>query len=421
MSGKLERMSDGGEYFGDDLGDGPGRRRVLPDGFADVRGGPRLAVLLASVDRGVCNGFEVEERARAWRRLIGWAEAECLSEVNELAYAEPGMPDEPAVRSAEMDPMTQAVLEPLLRWSGYRASWYLALALTLPRLPRVRAALASGGLELPDVRAIVDRITDAKPDLWGAVEDAIFPKVLELRGGLLRAKVESEVVKADPEAAGKRHRAARTGRNVAIWPAVDGVADLAIRGLSADQAAEAYGYIDAIARAVKSAGDPRKLSQLRADVAFSLLSGTADMIDCSAPTTTADQGETEHQSAHEDSGENGNGPDDSEQQQSEEQAQDGSEQDDSGQDDSGQDDSVQRPAEAESPQERDDAEQAEDEPRARDDAQPESERAQGDTDQDELGHCAVHRFPDHDLHDSWCECGNCSPAPVASCTVCGAA
>ncbi|WP_139238772.1 hypothetical protein [Actinopolymorpha cephalotaxi] len=339
-------MSDGGGYFGDDPGDGPGRRRVLPDGFADVAGGPRLAVLLASVDRGVCNGLEVEERARAWRRLIGWAEAECLSEVNELAYAYPGMPDEPAQRSAEMDPMTQAVLEPLLRWSGYRASWYLALALTLPRLPRTRAALASGGLEVTDVRAIVDRITDAKPDLWGAIEDAIFPKVLELRGGLLRAKVEAEVVKADPEAAGKRHRAARTGRNVAIWPAVDGVADLAIRGLSADQAAEAYGYIDAIARAVKSAGDPRKLSQLRADIAFSLLSGTADLVDCSAPTATTDQGDNQAVQDTAPHGRAGTEADDQtpaegeSEQQSEEQVQG---------------DSEQRPAEAESPQEQDDA------------------------------------------------------------------
>ncbi|MFD2079798.1 HNH endonuclease signature motif containing protein [Actinopolymorpha cephalotaxi] len=393
-------MSDGGECFGDDLGDGPGRRRVLPDGFADVPGGPRLAVLLASVDRGVCNGFEVEERARAWRRLIGWAEAECLAEVNELAYAEPGMPDEPAQRSPEMDPMTQAVLEPLLRWSGYHASWYLALALTLPRLPRVRAALASGGLELPDVRAIVDRITDAKPDLWGAVEDAIFPKVLELRGGLLRAKVEAEVVKADPEAAGKRHRAARTGRNVAIWPAVDGVADLAIRGLSADQAAEAYGYIDAIARAVKSAGDPRKLSQLRADVAFSLLSGAADIIDCSAPTH-ADQ---PHDQAERDEGVQGQAPQSQAAQ-------------DEAQDDSGQDDSGQQPADGDTPQERAD-------PGTDDETQPEGEseeQAQGETEQGGQGHCAVHRFPDHDLHDSWCECGNCSPAPVASCTVCGAA
>ncbi|MFD2079133.1 HNH endonuclease [Actinopolymorpha cephalotaxi] len=423
-------MSDGGEYFGGDPGEGPGRRRVLPGGFADVPGGPRLAVLLASVDRGVCNGFEVEERARAWRRLIGWAEAECLAEVNELAFAEPGMPDEPAQRSAEMDPMTQAVLEPLLRWSGYRSSWYLALALTVPRLPRTRAALASGGLELPDVRAIVDRITDAKPDLWGAVEDAIFPKVLELRGGLLRAKVEAEVVKADPEAAGKRHRAARTGRNVAIWPAVDGVADLAIRGLSADQAAEAYGYIDAIARAVKSAGDPRKLSQLRADVAFSLLSGSADLVDCSAPTATADQGEcTQTKAGAQNPAAQG------------ESEQGDLELDDLEQADSGQEDSGQRPADGDSPQERADgeqvdAEQPEDEPRAGDDAQPKNERAQSqtewpeaepetkwaqsDTDQGGPGRCAVHRFPDHDLHDSWCECGNCSPAP-AICSVCGAA
>nr|WP_238345318.1 HNH endonuclease signature motif containing protein [Actinopolymorpha cephalotaxi] len=369
------------------------------------------------------------------------------------------MPDEPAQRSAEMDPMTQAVLEPLLRWSGYHASWYLALALTLPRLPRVRAALASGGLELPDVRAIVDRITDAKPDLWDAIEDAIFPKVLELRGGLLRAKVEAEVVKADPEAAGKRHREARTGRNVAIWPAVDGVADLAIRGLSADQAAEAYGYIDAIARAVKSAGDPRKLSQLRADVAFSLLSGAADLVDCSAPTATPDQGEsTQTKPAAQNTAAQG----ESEQDDLE---QDDLEQDDLEQDDLEQDDFGQRPAESDFPQEwadgeqvdteQVDTEQVEDEPPAQDDirparanapAQEETERAQsqtepepepepepkpetetetelarGDTDQGREGHCAVHRFPDHDLHDSWCECGNCSPAPVASCTVCGAA
>ncbi|WP_175542699.1 HNH endonuclease signature motif containing protein [Actinopolymorpha cephalotaxi] len=396
----------------------------------------------------MCNGFELEERARAWRRLIGWAEAECLAEVNELAYAEPGMPDEPAVRSPEMDPMTQAVLEPLLRWSGYHASWYLALALTLPRLPRTRAALAAGQLELPDVRAIVDRITDAKPDLWGAIEDAIFPKVLELRGGLLRAKVEAEVVKADPEAAGKRHREARTGRNVAIWPAVDGVADLAIRGLSADQAAEAYGYIDAIARAVKSAGDPRKLSQLRADIAFSLLSGIADLIDCSAPTATPDQGEsTQTKAAAQNAA-----------------AQGESEQGESEQDDLEQDDSGQRPAESDFPQEwadteqvdteQVDTEQVEDEPHAQDDIRPasenapakdeneraqsqteqpetapepepepetEPERSQDETDQSGEGHCAVHRFPDHDLHDSWCECGNCSPAPVPSCTVCGTA
>ncbi|MGW0228736.1 DUF222 domain-containing protein [Actinopolymorpha singaporensis] len=329
-------MSDGGECFDGHLGDEPGGRRVLPAGFADLPAGPGLAAAVAGVDVAGCNGVELEELIKGLRRLGCWLEAECLAAVNELAYAEPGRVDGPAGRRVTPDSMTPEILEPLLGWTGYRAHQYVALAATLPRLPRVREALASGQLELNDVRVIVDRITDAEPDVWGAIEDAIFPKVLELRGGLLRAKVEAEVVKADPDAAAKRHRAARSGRNVAIWPAVNGVADLAIRGLSADQAAEAYGHIDAIARAAKATGDTRTLSQLRADVAAALLTGTADIKDCSAPKQTG-------------------------------------------------------PTHGEPEQEPD-------------------EQAQGETKQ---GHCAVHRFPDHDLHSAGCDCGDCSPAGTA--------
>ncbi|MET9023924.1 HNH endonuclease [Actinopolymorpha sp. NPDC004070] len=388
-------MSDGSGFFGDDSGGGPGRRRVLPAGLADMPAGPRLAVLVASVDRALCNGFELEELVRARRRLIGWLEAECLSDVNELAHTAPGMPEEPAERSVGLDSMTQVVLEALLGWSGYHADWYLTLAITLPRLPRVRQALASGRLELAEVRIIVDRVTDAKPHLWGGIEDAIFPKVLELRGGLLRAKVEAEVVKADPDAAAKRHRAARSGRNVAIWPAVDGVADLAVRGLSADQAAEAYGYIDAIARAVKSSGDPRKLGQLRADVAYSLLAGTADITDCSAPSQ-ADQ-------TH--------GQSDLDQTPVDQTAVDQAAQDHAAQDQAAQPERSE-PGNAEPGN----AEQ-------QTAAKESTEDAHCDQDAycDQEPHCAVHRFSDHDLHDSWCECGDCSPAPVPSCSVCGAA
>ncbi|GAA2756914.1 HNH endonuclease [Actinopolymorpha rutila] len=356
-------MSDGGECFDGDLGDGSGGRRVLPAGFADLPGGPELAAAVASVDVRECNGWELEELIKAQRRLVCWVDAQCLAAVNELTYAEPGVRDEPAERTVTPDPMTPEVLEPLLGWTGYRAHQYVFLATTLPRLPRVQQALASGQLELNEVRTIVDRITDAKPDLWGAIEDAIFPKVLDLRGGLLRAKVEAEVLKADPEAAAKRHRTARTGRNPAMWPAVDGVADLAIRGLSADQAAEAYGYIDAIARAVKSTGDSRTLSQLRADVAAALLTGTAHITDCSTPRQ-ADQtpGETE---------------------------QDQTEQDKAAKDQAEQGETGQGNAESGAP------------------------KGQGETEQ---GHCDIHRFPDHDLHSADCDCADCAPAGTGNTT-----
>ncbi len=351
-------MSDGGECLGEDLGEEPGPRRVLPAGFADLPGGPELAAALAAVDVRELNGYELEEYIKGTRRLACWSESRCLTAVNELTYADPdGMRDEPTKRTVTPDPMTPVVLEPLLGWTAYRAQQYVHLAATLPRLPQVREALATGGLEFHDVRIIVDRITDANPDLWGAIEDAIFPKVLELRGGLLRAKVEAEVLRADPDAAAKRHRAARTGRNVAIWPAVDGVADLAIRGLSADQAAEAYGNIDAIARAVKSTGDSRTLGQLRADVAASLLTGMADIIDCSVPTVT--DGQTE--------------------------------QDEAVQDEAPQDQGAQNEA----------------------DQQAEGEAEQAPAEQ---GSCAVHRFPDHDLHNATCDCGDCAPAGTGNTT-----
>ncbi|WP_197681508.1 HNH endonuclease signature motif containing protein [Actinopolymorpha singaporensis] len=384
-------MSDGGECFDGHLGVEPGGRRVLPAGLAEMSPGPALAVAVASVDRAACNGWELEELLKAQRRLVCWSEAECLTTVNELAHAVPGMPDLPAERSATPDPFTPEVLEPLLGWTGHHAHWVMAMATALPRLPRVREALASGGLEITEARVIVDRITDAKPDLWDIIENALFPKVLDLRGGLLRAKVEAEVVKADPEAAAKRHKAKRSARDVAIWPAVDGVADLSIRGLSADQAAEAFGYVDAVARAVKSTGDSRTLGQLRADVAASLLTGTADITDCPAPDHT-EQNQADRDATNGD-------------------AQCGhAEQSDTEQSDTEQSDTEQSDTE-QSDTEQSDTEQGS----ARQDAGAGDAAGQG------RGPCAIHRFPDHDLHHGWCECGDCSPAPVTRCTVCGSA
>ncbi|WP_020578652.1 HNH endonuclease [Actinopolymorpha alba] len=65
-----------------------------------------------------------------------------------------------------------------------------------------------------------------------------------------------------------------------IYPSLDGVSDLRIRGISHDVAAQIWGYLDAIARTMKSSGDERTLPQLRADIASSLLSGEADVIVC---------------------------------------------------------------------------------------------------------------------------------------------
>ncbi|MGW5359960.1 DUF222 domain-containing protein [Actinopolymorpha pittospori] len=246
----------------------------LPAGFADMLPGPGLLSALLAVSPGDCNGVELEELVRARRRLISWLEEGCLADVVELAHTPPGLVDDPAVRVGPVDPHTPALLEPLLGWTAYHADWYAALALTLTGLPRTRAALARGELEVGEVRVIAERLAELKTSADRCrVEDVLFPDVLGLRAGLLRMRVEAEVIKVDPDAALARHRRRVRDRDVEIYPAIDGAADLAVRGVPADQVAEAYGYVDAIARSMRQAGDPRRLGQLRADVATSLLSG----------------------------------------------------------------------------------------------------------------------------------------------------
>ncbi len=59
-------MNDNGERFGGDLGEGPGRRRVLPDGFAVLPGGPELAAAIASVEP-LCPRHHKAKSERDWK------------------------------------------------------------------------------------------------------------------------------------------------------------------------------------------------------------------------------------------------------------------------------------------------------------------------------------------------------------------
>ncbi|WP_420313579.1 DUF222 domain-containing protein [Actinopolymorpha alba] len=172
----------------------------------------------------------------------------------------------------------------MLGWTNYRADQFMLIALALSDLPNTRQALERGELEYSEVRTIVDRLTLLTPADRTLVDEAIFPEVLKLRGGLLRLYIEAEIIKINPEAAKERHKKAREDRGVAVYPDVDNVSTLRLHGIPHDKAAQAWAYLDAIARTMKTGGDERTLPQLRADIAISILSGEADVIICdSAP------------------------------------------------------------------------------------------------------------------------------------------
>uniref|UniRef100_UPI001ED9C045 DUF222 domain-containing protein n=1 Tax=Actinopolymorpha alba TaxID=533267 RepID=UPI001ED9C045 len=252
----------------------------LPPGFADMLPGPELVVAFAAVDRDACNGFELGVLLQAARKVACWGESLSLAVTAVLAHCPPCFKDDEAERSSVPEPRAAELLSPMLGWTNYRSDQFMLIALALTDLPNTRQALERGELEFSEVRTIVDRLTLLPPADRTAVDEAIFPEVLKLRAGLLRLHIEAEILKVNPEAAKERHKRAREDRGVDVYPSLDGVCDLRIRGIAHDVAAQIWGYLDAIARTMKSSGDERTLPQLRADIAASLLSGQADVIIC---------------------------------------------------------------------------------------------------------------------------------------------
>ena len=102
---------------------------------------------------------------------------------------------------------------------------------------------------------------------------AILPLAPGLTTGELRARLAKLVIAADPDAAAKRHRVRARQRRVELQPSEDSCATLLGINLPADTALAASNRLTALARALKQAGDPRSLDQLRADTFLNLLLG----------------------------------------------------------------------------------------------------------------------------------------------------
>ncbi|WP_169512907.1 HNH endonuclease, partial [Actinopolymorpha alba] len=82
------------------------------------------------------------------------------------------------------------------------------------------------------------------------------------------------------------------------------VSTVRLHGIPDDKAAQAWAYLGAIVRTMKTGGDERTLPQIRADIAISILSGEADVIICdSAPEAGGESGNGDEGHADEADGE----------------------------------------------------------------------------------------------------------------------
>ena len=207
----------------------------------------------------------------AWRRLTSWATAGELAAVTELTERRRGQ----AAAGGGGDLVTYLPdeLAVALTLTKRSANTALNFACGLARLPRTRAALASGQIDPPRAWVIVDEVCALDDAQAAAAEEAVIGQAPAQTTGQLRAAVRRAVLAIDPAAADRPRTKAQREARVEVWTETSGTAALAGRDLPPADVLAADKRVDALARRLRADGAPGPLDLLRAQVYTALLLG----------------------------------------------------------------------------------------------------------------------------------------------------
>jgi hypothetical protein len=270
---------DGGEDagLGADLPGGPAG--LVGGGFAEggmldrLGPGPALAGFSQGVLDGGLAGLSDDELVgvlRASRRLAAWQDGVEVAAVAEL--------DARRARAAgrvssAADEQVSSELAAALVLTGRSAGMLLGLARDLARLRSVRRELLAGTIDRARAVVFAAELAGLGDVAAAAAAAAFAAEAGSLTTGQLRAGLRALVLCLDPAAVRRRMERARGEARVEAWPESSGNAALAGRELPAADAIAADQRLTAIARALKDAGAPGTLDQLRAAVFAALLAG----------------------------------------------------------------------------------------------------------------------------------------------------
>ena len=236
--------------------------------------GPALAALSQDVldaDLRRLSDDELVGVLRAARRLSSWQAGVELTAVAELDARRMRAAVRP--RSSRASEHVSDELAAALVLTGRSADVLLTLARDLVRLPTVLAALLAGRIDRARAALFASELAGLSDLQAAAVAMAFIGAAGSMTTGQLRAALRSMVLYVDPQALRRRAEKARADARVETWPESSGNAALAGRELPPADAIAADERISAIARALKDAGAPGTLDQLRAAVFVALLAG----------------------------------------------------------------------------------------------------------------------------------------------------
>ena len=153
------------------------------------------------------------------------------------------------------------------RLSDMAAAAEIRCALALTRvLPVMRGLLQAGSVTVSRARAFVTELEGVDVDVARAVDAELAHRAALLPQWRIRDEVRRAVARLEPEAAALRAAASNAGRSVELQSLDDDQAAVVITG-PAVPLTRWHAPLDGRARALKAAGDPRTLDQLRFDLA----------------------------------------------------------------------------------------------------------------------------------------------------------
>lgn len=236
-----------------------------PGDVEATRPGPGLALLLDGLDLESLDEATLVEVVAGFQREAAWSELGAALAAAELSRREVMNPqwhgDAPAEACVAADELAMR-----LGWNRRAAGRLVRDGRALENeLCFVADAVDAGTLDGPRMRVLLAALRDEPYQLSWPVQEKVLPGAASRSVRQLRDDVERALLAVCPEETGRRHDEAWAKRRVdhpkrlprgmaGIWAVV-----------SAEDAAQIDGVLEATARAARSAGDPRNLDQLRAD------------------------------------------------------------------------------------------------------------------------------------------------------------
>lgn len=213
------------------------------------------------------------ERIGAWERVIAWAQAGQLREID--AFVRDAQARNSALGAGTSQAQDSAVAEVglMLRVSARTAQSRVDDAWALcNRLPATLVALEQGRITLAKARILHAETVSLSDEHTANVEQKVLAKAQRQTPGQLRAAVRRAVLSTDPAAVRERAEQSRREREVQLCPEPDGMATLSAY-LPAADAVGVFAVLDECARRAGSGDDQRSIAARRADALVDLVLG----------------------------------------------------------------------------------------------------------------------------------------------------